>query len=71
MCVECKPVEWSVADYEIAIKHATENVKPGEIIDGQMWISVYQQIIKEEKGKRKTRKKLGEILDKIKQKSLV
>lgn len=65
MCVECKPVEWSVADYEMAIKRATENKKPGEIVDGQMWISVYQQIINEEKGKRKTRKQLSKILDKI------
>ena len=40
MCKECKPVEWSISEYEMAIKLATENKKPGEIVDGQMWISV-------------------------------
>ena len=65
MCLNCKPEPWTIADYEMAIKHATENVKPGDIIDGQMRIAVYQQIIDEKKGKRKTLKQLKETLNLI------
>jgi len=59
MCLKCKPVPWSLADYEMAIKLKTEKIKPGEIVDGQMWIQVWQEIVNEKKTKRKTRKKLG------------
>jgi len=65
--MNCKPKEWTIADYEMAIKHTIEQTKPGEIIDGQMWISVYQKIIDEKKGKRKSLKQLRDTFHKLKQ----
>ena len=65
MCLNCKPIRWTIADYEYAIKIELENIKPGDVVDGQMQIQAYQKIIDEKKSKRKTLKQLKETLNLI------
>lgn len=68
MCLNCKPKPWTIADYEMAIKHATENVKPGEIVDGQMWIAVWQSIVDEKRAKEKLEEMSPEMVDYVRPK---
>ena len=67
MCLNCKPIRWTIADYEYAIKIELENIKPGDVVDGQMQIQAYQKIIDEKKGKRKTLRQLRETFIKLQQ----